>query len=849
MKLIAASGVLLAGGASAKNLRSSPRPTKAASYARSIAGLQALRKLSRAKDGRALQLVGFDELGLQLSQFGASNACGETCDDEALCASFMTGNDLEATCNEGCVPQAALDFCEMCSGSGANNNPALDASALDSRPMLGGAGASQGASAGVGASSAATAEQRQGFLDAALGMACGSCEYYKCCTNGETKYDACSDRLPDPDAFFPGEGLDFLEDWEGVMGDMTDWESLLPEDWGAWDAPGASLGACRMNEQCAALGLVGQCCPTKEGDMLECCNDDEAASSPGRPLVPEDWGAWDAPGTAPGATQGGSGSGPGGTDQASGLSMLGQLVDSFDCPDTCDCEALFSGTASLETIEDACNSNCLPTVTVCEEVCSGDAADSQLCNVCNFLSCCGEDEVLGESKFDTCQEYVPNLEQLLDVGTGANWGGPGSAVNLPALDLESLFNGVKCADTCEEPDLCGSFLTSMGDQTVIEEACDASCLPEVTTCEHICGNMDGPEVFGPMIDNACQTCQFFECCATNSFETCGSKMPAMPAMGNLFPDIDWEAWGTPGASQGDNLGLEGVDWSEIEEALADVFDQLQTAIQDVVGDTSVPEFCPDGNTCPVEGFCDIFDGNTANWNLGTIDYEQACTENALFLCGPAEFKQMCTEKCTAGSLAAPGAVTAEARMDGDFADAMFCSLCDIATCCETKGDSTTFEDCATAAVPQEFGDAIESAAGDESSSEPIDQTGDESASTSTEDASSANEANGQSAESDGSLSDSEPLVSETQPGDDPNDPILAAIEREESAASGSSNFGTTSHCSSDFKAVATAKDTTKDGAVVNVTCNHQSNFSTDKGIPNSHLHCLSCPRTASEPPQ
>lgn len=326
MKLIAASSVLLAGGASAKNLRSSPpRPTKAASYARSIAGLQALRKLSRAKGGRALQLFGMEDVDFQLSQFGAPNACGETCDDEALCASFMGANDLEATCNEGCVPQAALDFCEqMCSDNSANN-PALDTSALDSRPMLGGAGASQGSSAGAGAASAATAEQRQGFLDAALGMACGSCEYYKCCTNGEvavseTKYDACSDRLPDPASFQPGEGLDFLEDWEDMMGDVPDWESLLPEDWGAWDAPGM----------------------------------------------------------APGATQGGSGAGPGGTDQASGLSMLGQLVGSFDCPDTCDCETLFPGSASLETIEDACNSNCLPTVTVCEEVCSGDAAFSTL---------------------------------------------------------------------------------------------------------------------------------------------------------------------------------------------------------------------------------------------------------------------------------------------------------------------------------------------------------------------------------------------------------------------------------------------------------------------------------------
>ncbi len=33
-----------------------------------------------------------------------------------------------------------------------------------------------------------------------------------------------------------------------------------------------SSAACAMNSKCSVLGLVGNCCPTKKGVFLECCN-------------------------------------------------------------------------------------------------------------------------------------------------------------------------------------------------------------------------------------------------------------------------------------------------------------------------------------------------------------------------------------------------------------------------------------------------------------------------------------------------------------------------------------------------------------------------------------------------
>eukprot|EP01083_Nonionella_stella_P022198 61410_1 len=62
---------------------------------------------------------------------------------------------------------------------------------------------------------------------------------------------------------------------------------------------------------------------------------------------------------------GGSSSVQSDTEEASGLSILGQLVGGFDCPDTCDeslCNDIMMGTADRSTIGEACNIGCLPVL-------------------------------------------------------------------------------------------------------------------------------------------------------------------------------------------------------------------------------------------------------------------------------------------------------------------------------------------------------------------------------------------------------------------------------------------------------------------------------------------------------
>ena len=133
------------------------------------------------------------------------------------------------------------------------------------------------------------------------------------------------------------------------------------------------------------------------------------------------------------------------------------------------------------------------------------------------------------------------------------------------------------------------------------------------------------------------------------------------------------------------------DLDQLSENIADAFDQLSKFIEEVVGNTSIPEFCPEMDgaiDCPVVGFCDVFSGESTNFDLTSFEYEEACNNNTLFLCGPEGFEDMCAEECNLGS-------------DGVL-DAAFCSLCNIATCCKNKDDdATSFEDCAWGSLKQD----------------------------------------------------------------------------------------------------------------------------------------------------
>mmetsp|Transcript_14644 Transcript_14644/g.31837 ORF Transcript_14644/g.31837 Transcript_14644/m.31837 type:complete len:135 (+) Transcript_14644:118-522(+) len=52
-------------------------------------------------------------------------------------------------------------------------------------------------------------------------------------------------------------------------------ESWIPLDNSNDDSGGTLSGSsakCAKHEKCAALALLGNCCPTNKGGMLECCN-------------------------------------------------------------------------------------------------------------------------------------------------------------------------------------------------------------------------------------------------------------------------------------------------------------------------------------------------------------------------------------------------------------------------------------------------------------------------------------------------------------------------------------------------------------------------------------------------
>mmetsp|Transcript_16039 Transcript_16039/g.26114 ORF Transcript_16039/g.26114 Transcript_16039/m.26114 type:complete len:420 (+) Transcript_16039:1093-2352(+) len=257
-------------------------------------------------------------------------------------------------------------------------------------------------------------------------------------------------------------------------------------------------------------------------------------------------------------------------------------------------------------------------------------------------------------------------------GASVDWSGFEAASGLSELveNLHSLFDEaltgfdsfpVTCnSETCPIDGVCEMSVNLAN----VEDACAKNAF---FACAEGLEDMCANECESGMSDHFlstgfCSLCNIAECCSKNgtaSFEDC--------ALGAIS--------------------------QEISDAVENIinFDQLSTFIEEVVGDASIPEFCPEVDgaiACPVEGFCDIFSGESTNFDLASVNYEEACSDNALFLCGPQGFEDMCNNKCDPGS--------------DDFLNAAFCSLCSIATCCKDKGNVTSFGDCALDSLPQDF---------------------------------------------------------------------------------------------------------------------------------------------------
>merc|ERR1712087_11905 len=256
---------------------------------------------------------------------------------------------------------------------------------------------------------------------------------------------------------------------------------------------------------------------------------------------------------------------------------------------------------------------------------------------------------------------------------------------------------------CGDSELCESVLvgiSGMGDET-LKDACNAGCIPVVSSafCEDTCGNVDGPEFMGSVVDLACDACKFVECCAGDGSD--GEKFDAckelLPTMDDLLPDVDWDAVQIQTAQWNLTDWGAGLDWSGIASGLSELVEAIHSLFDEALGDfqaadvlDSFPVTC-NPETCPIDGLCDM-----GTIHVSSIDFEDACETNAFFECAEG-LEEMCANEC-------------DTAASDNFLSLSFCSMCNMAKCCRDNGSTETFEDCAWGAVPEEISNAIGSVA-------------------------------------------------------------------------------------------------------------------------------------------
>jgi len=341
------------------------------------------------------------------------------------------------------------------------------------------------------------------------------------------------------------------------------------------------------------------------------------------------------------------------------------------------------------------------------------------------------------SKFGSCLQIFPELETLFPSGGvwnggmsgGPSWGNGGSIVTGTAVSdpsnsassqgssvLQDLMDSMECSGECPD-NLCTKFVDGeiyIPDESFIEKACNDGCLPASPGgCDNFCGNQNGPAFMSEAYDTACEMCTFLKCCSgdhdgNTRFGACKAYYPK--------PMQDWEPDNYQSGPLNWNYTTDQVfeDLEDVLEDLSNAFagieDALSVIVEEVVGDISIPEFCPGGeDSCSVKGFCDVFSATTPNFDLPSIDYDAVCSSDAFYICGPEDFEEMCDKRCssaiasvteTEGSsapvieLGGPVAV-AEERMG--LLDLPICHLCNIAKCCNTTEDKESengFKECA-----------------------------------------------------------------------------------------------------------------------------------------------------------
>ena len=101
----------------------------------------------------------------------------------------------------------------------------------------------------------------------------------------------------------------------------------------------------------------------------------------------------------------------------------------------------------------------------------------------------------------------------------------------------------------------------------------------------------------------------------------------------------------------------------------DVADLLPNLVGELLGNTSIPQFCPAG-TCDVDGFCECFTGDLTQCSENVL--REACSRSAFFNCGPEGFEDFCSTNCIG-------------QEGDDLANTVLCTVCNVATCCSEGG--------------------------------------------------------------------------------------------------------------------------------------------------------------------
>jgi len=451
--------------------------------------------------------------------------------------------------------------------------------------------------------------------------------------------------------------------------------------------------------------------------------------------------------------------GSGGDPEETTGNLLSGLSNGGDCDETCadssKCASFMGMPPSASGLQDLCDAGCIPQVALsicsnCEDDTGADATITSvqrlnlfdfspdlLCGNCEFYKCC----IAEGSSFESCQENLPDMDDftdlastipglgeitdslLPDLGEMPDWDAPfpggldvGDFPDMSSLvpdwdaasigsESDSVFpffgqlvGSVDCPKTCDNKELCESVFMGvrvMGDQT-LEDACNEGCLPLVSAsfCEDTCGNVDGQEFLGSVVDVACDSCKFVECCAKdqsdddNKFDTCKEFLPIM---GNLLPDIEWDTF--PTTDWNYTWGTD-LDWSGLEVAsgLSEIVENIHSLFDQALGDFDAFPVTCNSETCPVDGLCD----NSINFS--GVDLEDVCENSAFFKCAEG-LEDMCANECGSASLGV--------TRSSNFLSTSFCSLCNMAECCKEKDNGTSFEECASLAVPQEISGVIE----------------------------------------------------------------------------------------------------------------------------------------------